>query len=88
MGGLAVLAAPLALWGSIRLASDIREDEDGVGTPAQALLEAYFWLMAPLCLAMFLFAVYYASNPNVHVEHLAEKCASCPICCPRAPTAH
>ena len=50
--GLLLCLAALGCGGGMRLRTDLRADDDGKETPAQRMLEGYFWAGALLCLVI------------------------------------
>ena len=54
---LLLLLSIAGFVGSVRLLGDLRKDDDGKETPAQRVLEVYFWvggLVGGLCAALAL----------------------------------
>ena len=54
---LLLVCAVVGLIGACRLQADLEKDDDGRETPAQRLIEGYFWVVLPLTLLVLAFGL-------------------------------
>lgn len=64
IAGILIVCGVIGIVGASRLRPDLEEDNDGRETPAQQMIEVYFWVVGLLSMGVLLLATLWLSLPS------------------------